>query len=143
MSKWLTALLALCLVAPVTAGQFKTIKNVEVHYSAFNTAFLTPKIARQYNLSRDGYHALLNISILDNAQVGKPAITAGVKGSAKNLLGQMKELTFHEVKEGNAIYYLAEFSISHEETFTFTIDIDAGLSGKGPIRFTQKFYVEE
>jgi hypothetical protein len=58
----------LCLVAPVTAGQFKTIKDVEVHYSAFNTAFLTPKIARQYNLSRDGYHALLKISILDNAQ---------------------------------------------------------------------------
>ncbi|MBD1559810.1 DUF4426 domain-containing protein [Vibrio sp. S9_S30] len=143
MSKWLTILLTLCLIAPVTAGQFKTIKNIEVHYSAFNTTFLTPKIARQYNLSRNGYSALLNISVLDDSKIGKPAITAQITGYAKNLLGQMRELTFREVKEGSAIYYLAEFPITHEETLTFTVEVDAGLSGKGPLRFTQKFYVEE
>lgn len=143
MSKWLTILLALCLVAPVTAGQFKTIKNIEVHYSAFNTTFLTPKVARQYDLTRNGYSALLNISVLDDSKIGKPAITAKLKGHAKNLLGQIRELTFREVKEGTAIYYLAEIPITHEEIITFTVDVDSGLSGKGQLRFTQKFYVEE
>ena len=143
MKKWITLLCASLLALPTWAGQFKTIKEVEVHYSAFNSTFLTPQVARGYKLKRNGYSALLNISVLDNYQPGKPAITAKISGSAKNLLGQTRQLTFREVKEANAIYYLAEFPISDEENLTFTIDVNAGNKGTGTLKFTQKFYVEE
>jgi hypothetical protein len=143
MKIWITLLLASLVALPAFAGQFKTIKEVEVHYSAFNSTFLTPQVARSYKLKRNGYSAILNISVLDNYQPGKPAITASISGSAKNLIGQKRTLNFREVKEGNAIYYLAEFPISDEENLTFDIDVSAGNKGAGRLKFTQKFYVEE
>ncbi|NRB69885.1 MAG: DUF4426 domain-containing protein [Vibrio sp.] len=143
MKKWITLALASLLALPAWAGQFKTIKDVEVHYSAFNSTFLTPQVAHSYELKRNGYSAIINISVLDNYQAGKPAITAKVSGSAKNLIGQTKTLEFREVKEGSAIYYLAEFPISEEENLTFNIDVNAGNKGTGRLKFTQKFYVEE
>ncbi|EGA69288.1 hypothetical protein VISI1226_18931 [Vibrio sinaloensis DSM 21326] len=143
MKTWISLMLASVLAVPAWAGQFKTIKDVEVHYSAFNSTFLTPQVARSYKLKRNGYSALLNISVLDNYQAGKPAITAKITGTAKNLIGQTRELSFREVKEANAIYYLAEFPISDEENLTFTIDVNAGNKGTGTLKFTQKFYVEE
>lgn len=143
MKRWITLLLVSMIALPSYAGQFKTIKDVEVHYSAFNSTFLTPQVARSYKLKRNGYSAILNISVLDNSQAGKPAITADISGSAKNLIGQMRDLNFREVKEGDAIYYIAEFPVSEEERLTFNIDVNAGIKGTGTLKFTQKFYVEE
>lgn len=143
MKTWITLFLAAFLALPTAAGQFKTIKDVEVHYSAFNSTFLTPQVARSYQLKRNGYSAILNISVLDKSQLGKPAITAELTGKVKNLIGQTRELKFREIKEANAIYYLAEFSISDQEQLTFDIDINAGNKGAGRLQFNQKFYVEE
>ncbi|PMG34795.1 hypothetical protein BCU97_02385 [Vibrio splendidus] len=143
MRLWITALLTALVAFPNWAGQFKSIKDVEVHYSAFNSTFLTAQVAKQYQLKRNGYSAILNISVLDNSSLGKPATTAKVSGTAKNLVGNTRTLKFREIKEGDAIYYLAEFPVTHEENITFTIDINAGLKGAGPLRFTQKFYIEE
>jgi hypothetical protein len=142
--KKIILLLSLFLFSlPTFAGQFVQIKNVEVHYSAFNSTFLTPKVARAYQLKRSGYTALINISVLDISQAGKPAISAQVSGTAKNLLGQTKTLTFREIKEQNAIYYIAELPITNEETFRFDIDVSSGKKGAGKLKFNQKFYVEE
>ncbi|KII77595.1 DUF4426 domain-containing protein [Vibrio renipiscarius] len=143
MKKYLFALLASSLSIPSFAGQFVTIKDVEAHYSAFNSTFLTPQVARSYQLKRSGYSAILNLSLLDRSQLGKPAISAIITGTAKNLIGQTRELNFRKVEEADAIYYLAEFAISEEENIRFNIDIDAGNKGKGTLKFTQKFYVEE
>ncbi|KJY81440.1 hypothetical protein TW81_18455 [Vibrio galatheae] len=143
MKHWIALLMITSLAFPTWAGQFKNIKDIEVHYSAFNSTFLTPQVARSYQLKRNGYSAILNISVLDNSQAGKPAITAQISGNAKNLIGQMRELDFREIKEGDAIYYLAEFPISDEEQLTFNIDVSAGNKGAGALKFSQKFYVEE
>ncbi|MBU2898743.1 DUF4426 domain-containing protein [Vibrio hepatarius] len=143
MKIWVMLILASTFSFASSAGQFKTIKDIEVHYSAFNSTFLTSKVASNYQLKRNGYSAILNISVLDTYQAGKPATTAKITGHAKNLIGQIKTLEFTEVKEGNAIYYLAEFSISDQENLTFNIDINAGNKGTGRLKFSQKFYVEE
>ncbi|GMM91396.1 DUF4426 domain-containing protein [Vibrio fortis] len=143
MRLWITALLTSLIALPTWAGQFKNIKDVEVHYSAFNSTFLTAQVAKQYQLKRNGYSAILNISILDTSALGKPATTAKISGTARNLVGNTRTLEFREIKEGDAIYYLAEFPITHEENITFDIDVNSGLKGAGPLRFTQKFYVEE
>lgn len=143
MNRWITAVLISLLSFPTFAEQFKNIKDIEVHYVAFNSTFLEPKIANSYNIPRNGYVAVINISVLDKASLGKPAIEANISGEAKNLIGQTQQLTFREVKEGDAIYYLTELSITHEETFTFDIDVKAGNKGSGKLKFTQKFYVEE
>ncbi len=143
MKKWITVLLFSLLSLPTFAEQFKNMKDIEVHYVAFNSTFLTPQIARSYNIKRNGYLAVINISVLDRASLGKPALQATVGGRAKNLIGQTQQLTFREIKEGDAIYYLAELPVTHEETFTFDIDVKSGSKGSGKLKFTQKFFVEE
>ncbi|CAH0527019.1 DUF4426 domain-containing protein [Vibrio hippocampi] len=125
-----------------TAEQFKAIKDIEAHYVVFNSTFLTPKVARAYDLKRNEYTAIVNISLLDRLSVGKPVLAGKVKGTAMNLLGQSKVLEFREVREGNAIYYLAQFSIVNQELYRFTIDVDAGIKGKGQIKFNQTLYAE-
>ncbi|EKO3492191.1 DUF4426 domain-containing protein [Vibrio fluvialis] len=143
MRQWILALLLACAALTANAEQLINIKDVEVHYSAFNSTFLTPQVAKSYKLTRNGYSAVLNISVLDTSTAGKPAVEAKLSGQVKNLIGNMRELEFSEVKEGNAIYYLAEFPISNEEDLSFDIDVNAGLKGAGKLRFTQKFYVEK
>ncbi|OEF27743.1 DUF4426 domain-containing protein [Vibrio rumoiensis] len=143
MKKILTALFFIMATIPAHAEQFKTIKNSEIHYSAFNSTMITPEVATQYKLKRNGYSAILNISVLDKSQLGKPAINAKITGTSKNLIGQTRQLEFKQVKEGSAIYYLTEFPISDEENLTFNINVDAGNTGSGPFSFTQKFYIEE
>ncbi|HBV77261.1 MULTISPECIES: DUF4426 domain-containing protein [Vibrio] len=143
MKKALIALLSIMVTMPTYAEQFKTIKNSEIHYSAFNSTMITPEVATQYKLKRNGYSAILNISVLDKSQLGKPAINANITGTTRNLIGQTRQLKFKPIKEGNAIYYLTEFPVSNEESLTFNINVDAGNTGSGPISFTQKFYTEE
>ncbi|MBY6199501.1 DUF4426 domain-containing protein [Vibrio hangzhouensis] len=143
MKKWLLLVSALLLAGVVQAGQFKTIKDAEIHYVVFNSTFMTPQVARSYGLKRNEFIATVNVSVLDRASAGKPALQVGIKGEAKNLIGQTKTLEFREIKEGDAIYYLAQFPIVNEELYKFTIDVDAGNKGRGPISFSQKLYVEQ
>lgn len=143
MHKWILALALTSLSLPSFAEQFQTMKDIEVHYSAFNSTFLTPQVAHTYQLTRNGYSAILNISVLDRSQAGKPAIEAQISGNATNLVGNSRNLNFKKLTEGDAIYYLAEFPITNEENLTFNIDISAGNKGSGKLRFNQKFFVEK
>jgi hypothetical protein len=127
----------------VNAEQMQQIKNIDVHYSAFNSTFLTPEIARSYNLERNAYQALLNLTVLDNSSLGKPAIEAKLSGTATNLIGQIQTLEFQFIKEADAMYYIAPLKIENETTLRFNIEVDAGLKGRGVLKFHQKFYSEE
>ncbi|MEJ2764006.1 DUF4426 domain-containing protein [Photobacterium sp. MCCC 1A19761] len=140
--KWLFSLALLLLTAlPVQAEQVTKIGDLEVHYSSFPSTFLTPEIANAYRIQRSRYSAVVNITVLDTAQAGKPAVTATVSGEAKNLLGTIRNLSFREIREGDAIYYIAELSHANEESFTFTIDVFQG-GNSGQIAFKQTFFVD-
>ncbi|PSW07811.1 DUF4426 domain-containing protein [Photobacterium rosenbergii] len=124
-----------------SAGQFKDIENLEVHYSSFPSTFLTPEVASTYNIQRSRYSAVINVTVLKKDQEGKPAVAAVLNGQAKNLLGTVKNLSFREVREGNAIYYIAEIKHANEERFSFSIDVSHNGT-RGNIEFDQTFYVD-
>ena len=119
----------------------KKIGDINIHYIAIDTAFLTPEIAKAYGIERSRYKGLVNISVLDNTQQGNPAKTVIITGKARNDIGQIKNLEFTEVKEGDAVYYLATVNYSHEETLYFDINI-ADKGRYHNITFKQKFYVD-
>ncbi|MGX9419263.1 DUF4426 domain-containing protein [Vibrio sp. RC27] len=133
----------LLLSQSVNAEQMQQIKSIDVHYSAFNSTFLTPEVARTYNLERNSYQALLNLTVLDNSQLGTPAIEAKISGTATNLVGQIQQLEFQFIKEADAMYYIAPLKIEDQTTLRFNISVDAGLKGRGVLKFHQKFYSEE
>ena len=139
INKLLTvALLTLAVITTAYAENMKKMDNINVHYIALGSTFLTPEIAKAYGIERSRYKGLVNISVLDNTQKGNPAKTVIINGKARNDVGQIKSLEFTEVVEGEAVYYLAQVSYSNEETIYFDINItDKGLQHN--LKFSQKF----
>lgn len=122
------------------AEQKITKGNWDIHYIAFPSSFIQPEIAKQYQLQRSKYLAVINISVLDNKDNDK-AQNAYVSGMAKNLLGQRTKLEFVKVTEGEATYYLAQLKYDNEEIYNFEIDVQQGNKTES-IKFSQKFYVD-
>jgi hypothetical protein len=131
----------LTFVSNAADENMKKMGTMQVHYMAINATFLTPKIAKAYNIERSRFNGLLNISVLDDTKKSTPAKVVMIHGKARNDLGQIKNLEFDEVKEGDAIYYLAQINYSDEETFYFDITISDGKETH-QLKFKQKFYVD-
>ena len=123
-------LLSLCLMLPalpVMAQQDTVFYQApyEVHYSTFNSSFLKPETAKAYGIVRSKSRALLNVAIIKRGTDGKKrAVSATVKGTTYDLI-LTKDLKFFEVREQDAIYYLAEFDIEHKLPFYFTVNVQA------------------
>ncbi len=141
-SYWLLALALLSsvlLMGKAQAEQKQQLGDWDIHYIAFNSTFLTPEVARASNLSRNKNNAIINISVLDSAsQQAQEVIISGI---ARNLLGQQRNLTFREIKDGNAIYYIAVMPFRNEEQFRFSLDIKQGVK-RQQLNFEQKLYTE-
>jgi hypothetical protein len=137
----LITLLALSVITTSSAENMKKMDGLNIHYIALGSAFLTPEIAKAYGIERSRYKGLVNISVLDNTQAGNPSKAVFINGKARNDVGQIKSLEFTEVKEGDAVYYLAQVSYTNEETIYFDINItDKGKQHN--LKFSQKFYVD-
>ena len=133
--------LSFLAITNANAENMKKLGSMNVHYMAIGSTFFTPEIAKVYGITRSRYNGLINISVLDNTQTGNPAKTVSISGKAKNNLGQFKALEFSEVKEGSAIYYLAQVKYNDEETIHFTLSINDGKEQQ-TLKFSQKFYVD-
>lgn len=135
------AVLSIAFATVSNAENMKKMNDINVHYIALSSTFLTPEIAKAYGIERSRYKGLVNISVLDNTQEGKPSKTVIINGKARNDVGQIKSLDFTEVVEGDAVYYLAQVSYTNEETIYFDINItDKGKQHN--LKFSQKFYVD-
>lgn len=135
----LIMLLSLCLSVSVAAEQKKQLGNWDVHYIAFPATVLTPEIAQQYQLQRSKYNGIINISVLNSTS--QHAQKVGITGIAKDLQGRQTRLTFSEVTEGDAVYYLAQLPFRHEQRFNFIITIFSGNESQ-QLKFEQTFYVD-
>ncbi|MBY6107037.1 DUF4426 domain-containing protein [Ferrimonas balearica] len=145
MLKYAMALLFSLLAAlPASAEQVQKAGKYNVHYAAFGSTFITPEIARTYDITRSRYVGLVNITVIDTSLPGDEthAVAIEIQGTARNLLGNIKELTFKEIREGTAIYYIAEVNHRNEETFTFDISVSNSQGLKSELSFKQKFFVD-
>ena len=135
----LSLALGLTFTYQVNAEQKQVLGNGDVHCIAFNTTFLTPQVAKQNAIVRSKFNGLINISVLDRQD--KVAQSVILTGQAKNLLGVIKKLTFKQVKEGKAIYYLAVLPFSDLEQYRISVDINDGLEQR-TLKFQHKFYAD-
>lgn len=130
---------ALALFASTQAlAETTRVGDWTVHYSAFSSTFLTPEVARSYNIERSRFNGLLNIAVTDDE--GKTQQVA-LSGQGKNLIGTVRELTFQTVREGDAIYYIAQYPFRNEDNVLFTIDISHPRQG-GQFSFRHTFYTD-
>ncbi|NMH59257.1 DUF4426 domain-containing protein [Alteromonas ponticola] len=133
------AISCLFAVAPAMAEQKQVLGDYEVHYMVVNSTFFTPEVARNYDLVRSRYNALINIAVLDKDS--KKALDVALSGKATNLIGTTKPLNFKKVKEGESIYYLATLPVNDAETYRFVINVQIGNDSK-QLKFQQKIYLD-
>ncbi len=113
-----------------------------VHYNAFRSDTISPEIAKQYGLPRANNRILVNIAVLKKVMhtTGKPTAVK-IEGHASNLTGQYKPLDFKQIKEGTAIYYLADVKISDGEFLKFEIRMTPeGQTEPMRLRFDKRFF---
>ncbi len=131
---------AALLFSTASHAEQKFVKNNwDIHYIAFPSTFIKPETAKNYQLQRSKYMALINISVLNNKT--QEALKVNLQGTAKNLLGQTTRLEFKRVEEGDSVYYLAQLKYSNEEIFNFNITAQLGNRTE-TIKFKKKFYVD-
>ncbi len=139
MTRIALLLMSLCLSLPAMAEQKKSYGDLDVHYSAFNSGFLQPDVAAATGMVRSKTQGVVNVAVLKAGT----ASNAKVSGSVKNLLGQSTALNFKEVKEGQAIYYLAQFPFEQRETLRFTLSVQAADGVPHSFDFNQEFFPDE
>ena len=124
------ALLSLAQSVPVRAEQFQQLGRFEAHYSVIPTTLLKPAIAADYDITRARDRALVNIALID-PQSGP--VPAEVSGSVRDLLSLERPLAFTEVREGEAVYYLATIEHGDEETMRFFVDVETPEIGRAHV----------
>lgn len=131
------------LLATLPALAANSVRSGEwvVHYNAVPTTSLTPEVARQYGITRSANRALVNVSVRRGEPGADQAVPARVSVAATNLNGQRSSLRVREVREGEAIYYLAEARVQGQETLNFELEVITE-GAIAPIRasFRQEFF---
>ena len=129
--------------AQVFAENSKVFGDYVIHFNAFRSDTLTPEIAKAYSLTRRNNRMVVNITVQKkNGDVTKP-VKAKISGYASNLTGQVKDLKFKEIHDGEAIYYLAQSQVANRETLKF--DIKATPEGESivaQVNFKQQFFTD-
>ena len=112
-----------------------------VHFSALATDQLPPEIARAYGIVRSPERAMLNVSVLQEAD--NKAVTATVSVNVVNLTGQRKNVTMRQIDEGEAIYYIGETRVANRETLVFDISVKPdGVDSASDVRFKRQFFTD-
>jgi len=112
-----------------------------VHFSAQSTDQLPPEVARAYNIVRSKNRAMLNVSVLREAD--NVAVVASIMVKTVNLTGQVKNVTMRPITEGDAIYYIGEVAVANRETLIFDISVTPeGLESISDVRFKRQFFTD-
>ncbi|AXM97039.1 DUF4426 domain-containing protein [Pseudomonas plecoglossicida] len=137
-------LISLCLALPVLAADAakpdrkEVFGDVTVHYSAFTSSMLQPDIAAATGLTRSKNQGVLNVAVL---KASKPTM-AVVSGTVEDLTGRSSPLSFKQISDQGAIYYIAQFKIDQAETLTFNLNVETGgVSNK--LSFNQEVFPGE
>ncbi len=124
----------------VLAENAKEFDEHIVYFNAFPTDSLPPEMTKHYGLKRSKNYALVNVSVMKKGTGVPTGVKSRVTGELKNLMGQVRKLNFQEIKEGKAVYYIAQVGVQSHEVVNFNIDIkpEHGQE-KYSITFSKKF----
>lgn len=138
----LLAVLTMCAMSGVAhAEKAQKFGNLEIHYNALTTDELLPEVARAYKIERSKTRGLLTISVLKKTAMGLPVpVPAKISMRATHMTQQLSPLVMREIKEGTAVYYLAEFRVAAPDTLTFNGVIETPGEPRREVKFSQSFY---
>ena len=92
-------------------------QDYQIHYTALNSMLIPADVAKVHNIVRSKRRIVTNISI----RKGNTEVASRIEGRNTNLIGQIFNMKFDEVKEPGAIYYLSNQLIDERDTLKFEI----------------------
>ena len=105
----------------VIAGQKETPDHI-VYFSSIDSRLVPPLVARAHGLPRGPRYLTVSVSVHE-VESGK-AVSALVRGEVNNLLAQQVDLQFREVRENDALYYLATYTADQQDTHHYRLIVE-------------------
>lgn len=134
-----------CITPLAHADESHTLESngYIVYFNAFNANFITPAVAKTYNLNRSRHRGLVNIAVHRKHPDKNIPVIAQLSGTATRLSGSYANLEFQLINEGEHLYYIAETLIGNNETLRFSISIKT-LPDQPPIKlnFSKTFFTD-
>ncbi|MGJ8669819.1 MAG: DUF4426 domain-containing protein [Oceanococcus sp.] len=140
MLRKLLIILLITLPIAVSAEQVIEHDGYRLHYMSMVTDELQPEVAKAYGITRSRKQGILilNLQHEDAPLVSVPSTTTG---RIRNLIGQERLDDLREVREQDALYWIATFDFSHLETMRFEFQVKPASSKTSvPLKFSKQFY---
>jgi hypothetical protein len=134
------------LVAPLlhAAAEPARFGDLIVYHNVFNSSMLQPEIAAKAGLQRGPSQGVINIAVQRQESGKAQAVDAILKGEVRSLIGQPVKLDFKRIKEGDAIYFVANYSAAQRGILLFKIDIQAAPGAMvHSLSFQQEFFPDD
>ena len=116
-------------------------RDYTVHYNTFPSMSLDPHIAKAVGIKRAPYRSVLTIAVKKHglAQAINSS-KAKITGTAYNLIGQIRSIELREIKDGDAIYYVGDFTALEHENLKFKLSVHPeGERVAQQLEFERKF----
>ena len=136
----LLSIVSLALPATAVANDkiFKKVGDNKIFFSAFNSTFIDPDVAVANQIIRGKDKGLVNIAVVMGSGTGKSAV---ITGKVYNIFQMSQTLEFVEVREQDAVYYLAPFEFENEDLLTFKISVRSDQQKPAyDLKFQKKMY---
>ncbi len=139
----LQLLIAMLCAGGAQAQQSEIFGPYEFHYSVVNSTFLAPEVAATYAIVRGKKRAILTLAVREEMAPPGETLNMQLQGRTWDLI-QNQTLDFLEIREGKAVYYIAEFKFINEEWRFFEVDFrPEGADETYTFKFKHQLYVDQ
>ena len=115
-----------------------------VYHNTFNSNYLQPDIAANAGLIRGPNHGVLNLLVQKDSTEGPLPVDAVVEGTVTNLLQQSTPLRFIRLQEGEAIYFVANYTAGQRGLLRFEVKVQEHANAPvHSVRFQQEFHPDD
>jgi len=142
---FITALIIGLCASPsiATADNSQTFGAYTIHYNALSTQSLSPDIAKAYGIRRSKNRGMINVAVRKKLEDGSEIpVTAKVAAHARNIHAQIKDLDPKQIKEEQAIYYIADFKVEDHENLKFKLNVTPEGAPQRTVEFSQSFFTD-
>mgnify|MGYP003153423039 CR=1 FL=1 len=115
-----------------------------VYHNTFNSSYLQPDIAAKAGLSRGRTHGVINLLVQKQTADGPVPVDAKVEGTVTNVLQQTTPIRFIRIQEGEAIYFVANYTSAQRGLLRFNLNIQESEGAPvHNVRFQQEFHPDD
>ncbi len=115
-----------------------------VYHNTFNSSYLLPDIAAKAGLTRGRTHGVINLLVQKQTGDGPVPVDAIVEGTVTNLVQQVTPIRFIRIQEGDAIYFVANYTSAQRGLLRFNLNIQESEGAPvHNVRFQQEFHPDD